>query len=96
MRSRGQFGEWSQSLQRQILLTINNSKLEEVDGKKGGQDCTEKTRRRGGGKGRRGERPEDTLVDIGRRLCFSVHLLNVAEIHHVAAKFLSLKGLQDV
>lgn len=36
------------------------------------------------------------MVDVGGRLHFSVHLLNVAEIHRVAAMFCSLKALPDV
>lgn len=101
MRNGGRFGESSQSLQRQILLNINNSKVEEAKReRKGGQDGTAKKGRTGGGKGRRREQFEEVcvqaVVDVGGRLHFSVHLLNVAEIHRVAAMFCSLKALPDV
>lgn len=36
------------------------------------------------------------VVDVGGRLHFSVHLLNVAEIRSVAAMFCSLKASPDV
>lgn len=57
-------------------------------------------RRGGGGEGRREERREEVcvkiVVDVGRRLHFSVHLLNVAEIRSVAAMFCLLKASPDV
>ncbi len=58
----------------------------------------EKKGRRGGDEGRRRERCEEVcaVVDVGGRLHFSVHLLNVAEIHSVAAMFSSLKASPDV
>lgn len=51
------------------------------------------------GKERRERRREvcvQTVVDVGGRLHFSVHLLNVAEIRSVAAMFCSLKASPDV
>ena len=52
--------------------------------------------RRGGGRVGCEEVCVQTVVDVGGRLHFSVHLLNVAEIRSVAAMFCSLKASPDV
>lgn len=83
--ARGQIGEWQQSLQRQILLAINNSQLEEagegererrarVSGEKEGETTGEGEEEvaRGGACALRPPRM------TGRH--FDVHLLNVAEM----------------
>lgn len=104
MRRGGRFGEWSQSLQRQILLAINNSELEGAEGgeerrtRVNGKEGKERRRQEeaGGGRRREEEACVQTVADVGGRLHFSVHLLNVAEMRGVAAMLRSLKALPDV